>query len=134
MKNEFSTKSQNWKIKKHYFKETKMLANLIFKRTSRLFNGSLIQLQLKRFSDVNKDLNMNQQKIFKENEEKSKQDKKDLEEKEKQFKGITEYQQALSYYHQGKYTLSDELFRTVLIILENGGQQDTENYSHILKK
>ena len=111
-----------------------MLANLIFKRAPRLFNGSLIQLQLKRFSDINKDLNMNQQTIFREKEEKSKEDKKDLEEKEKQFKGITEYQQALSYYQQGKYTLSDEFFRTVLIILENGGQQDTENYSHILKK
>ena len=111
-----------------------MLANLIFKRTSRLFYGSLIQLQLKKFSEINKDINTNQKTIFEENNEKLEQYTKNLQEKENQFKGIYEYQQALSYYQQGKYRLSDEFFRRVLTILENGGQKNTENHSHILKK
>jgi hypothetical protein len=50
------------------------------------------------------------------------------------LKAISEYKDALSYFQQGKYRISDELFKRVLGILEQTNQQNTENYNHILKK
>ena len=111
-----------------------MLTNFIFKRAPRLFNGSLMQLQLKKFSDINKNLNINQQTTLKHSDEIFEQNRKRLEQNEKELKGINDYEQALSYYQQGKYSLSDEFFRRVLKILENGGQKDSEHYIHTLKK
>jgi hypothetical protein len=50
------------------------------------------------------------------------------------LKTISEYKDALNYYQQGKYRISDELFKRVLNILEQSKMQGTDNYTHVLKK
>lgn len=50
------------------------------------------------------------------------------------LQAVNEYKDALNYFRDGKYRISDELFKRVLNILEQNQQGGSENHRHILKK
>lgn len=50
------------------------------------------------------------------------------------LKAVNEYKDALNYFRDGKYRISDELFKRVLTILEQNQQGGSENHRHVLKK
>ena len=54
--------------------------------------------------------------------------------KEEQMKTLNEYKEALHFYQQGKYRISNEFFNRVLTHLESTGQEGSDNHIHILKK
>jgi tetratricopeptide (TPR) repeat protein len=54
--------------------------------------------------------------------------------KEEQLKAINEYKEALHFYQQGKYRISNEFFSRVLNQIEASGQKGSDNHIHILKK
>ena len=54
--------------------------------------------------------------------------------KEEQMKTLNEYKEALHFFQQGKYRISNEFFNRVLTHLEATGQEGSDNHIHILKK
>lgn len=54
--------------------------------------------------------------------------------KDEQLKFINEYKEALHFYQQGKYRISNEFFNRVLNQIEASGQKGSDNHIHILKK
>jgi len=54
--------------------------------------------------------------------------------KDEQMKAINEYKEALHFYQQGKYRISNEFFSRVLNQIEASGQKGSDNHVHVLKK
>ena len=54
--------------------------------------------------------------------------------KEEQLKVINDYKEALHFYQQGKYRMSNEFFTRVLNHIETTKQVGSENHIHVLKK
>ncbi len=48
--------------------------------------------------------------------------------------GLNEYKEALNFFQNGKYRISEEFFRRTLKILEKADQMQSDNYVHVLKK
>ncbi len=53
---------------------------------------------------------------------------------EKLIFNLNEYKQALFYFSNGKYRISQEFYKRVLVYLENNNLKNSDNYVHILKK
>lgn len=53
---------------------------------------------------------------------------------EKLFFNLNEYKQALFYFSNGKYRISQEFYKRVLNYLENDNEKNSDNYIYILKK
>ena len=51
-----------------------------------------------------------------------------------QLKTINEYKEALQFFQQGKYRISNEFFKRVASKMEGTGQVGSENHVHVLKK
>lgn len=53
---------------------------------------------------------------------------------DEQLKNVHEYKEALKFYQQGRYRISNEFFKRVLSNIEKSSQKGSENHIHILKK
>jgi len=53
---------------------------------------------------------------------------------EKLLFNLNEYKQALFYFSNEKFRISQEFFKRVLTFLENNDQKSSDNYIYILKK
>lgn len=91
---------------------------------------------IRRFSESGTSLNESQprpQTITPESTSSSTEGDKKLP-NEAQLKTISEYKEALNFFQQGKYRISNEFFQRVLTQLEATGQKGSDNHIHVLKK
>lgn len=59
---------------------------------------------------------------------------KEKAERDEQLKSVNEYKEALHFYQQGKYRISNEFFKRVLANMKSSGQNGSDNHIHVLKK